>query len=78
MFLAGCVDVDAGIAFIGTERIAQHTGTLVAQVVLAIVKSGEPLASFQQNDTESGLGKFLGDNPASGSAADHDRIYVLQ
>ncbi len=72
------IDPNARIAFVfRPKRIAQHGGALIAQVVLAAIVGGVPLAALQQDHAQAGDRKLLGDNAARRARSHDHRIHSL-
>jgi len=76
--MPGGINVNTRIAIVGTEGISQHAGALVAQVVFALIEGRELFATLEENDAQSSLGKFFGDDAASGAATYDHRVDMFQ
>jgi hypothetical protein len=63
--------------FIGTEGVAEHGSSLIAEIVLAAIGGGIPSAALQQHHAKTGGGQFLSHHPASGAGAYDQRVYVF-
>lgn len=46
------------------EGVAEHRGTLIAQIVFVAIECRIPFAAFQQNHAQCGFREFLGDDAA--------------
>ncbi len=58
-----------------SKRTAQYGVTLIAQVVLAVIVGGVPLAALQQDYAQSGGREFLGDHAAAGARSHNHSIH---
>jgi hypothetical protein len=78
VLVAGGVHIDSWIAIVRAKGIFQHAGTLVAEIVFAVVERSEPFAAFEQDNTKAGCGEFFGDYAAAGATAYDCRVDVSQ
>ena len=63
------IDPDARIALVfRSKRIAQHGGALIAQIVLAAIVGGVPLAALQQHHAQAGDDSSLATMPPAAPA----------
>jgi hypothetical protein len=76
--MPGSINVDARIAVVGTEGIAQSAGPLVTQVVFALVERSEPFSALEEDNAQSGFGEFFCDHAASCAATDDHRVDMFQ